>query len=507
MSKKVQEQNFIVSEEEALDYIGFEKEKKTMPKGIKKAIIISSIVVASLLVVTTAWYGISYNWRTGKKPVPSFLVNIGAFQGPSFRYYDGITVNGVDISGMSKSKAAKAIDKAQNDKRESYNITFISGNKTYTLNGKNLAFDVDSKKALEEAKEYCISIMKGKTEKAPKNFNADILIDKKKMSVTLENMKQMLHCDPIDATFEGLGPNGLVFVDHIDGIDVDDNSLADDIEMFIHTGATTGEITVTPAKTTPAKIKVESLKAKIQLIGTHTTTAGNTTNSNKNMKKAMEMCNGSVIAPGETWSFNARTGNSNLPSGGWVSSTVIIGGEYVQGYGGGICQASTTIYNAALYANMKIISRYNHAYPSSYAKVGLDATIDYPGKDLKLQNTSEYPMYMQCVMEGKKLTVNIYGCPDDSFDKITLTSYTTERVEGSHYRVAAQRHYWKNGEIFKTESLPSSRYTIKVEKPADPPAEEPDTPDTPDTPSEPDNPPAPPEDDDEGDTESQNSLF
>ncbi|MBE6728620.1 MAG: hypothetical protein E7568_00110 [Ruminococcaceae bacterium] len=477
------------------DYIGIEREKKPIPKWLKKSLIISGIVAGSLAVLITVLNVVSYDWRNGNKPLPSFIADIGLFQSADFRYFDGITVNGVDIGGLSEKKAAKVINKSQNSKRNEYTLSFKSGNKSYTLEGKDIVFDVDSTSALKEAKKYCVSVMRGEAIKHNKSFNANIKVDKKAMSTTFELMKQQLHCDPVDATFEGMDANGLVFVNHIDGIDVDEDSLSKDIETFLSRNQTSGQIIVTPAKTTPAKIKVESLKEKIQLIGTHSTTAGNVTNSNKNMKKAMEMCNGSVIAPGEIWSFNACTGDSNKPENGWVASTVIMGGEYVQGYGGGICQASTTIYNAALYANMKIVSRYNHAYPSSYAKVGLDATIDYPGKDLKLQNTSEYPIYMHCVMEGKKLTVNIYGCPDTSYEKITLTSYTTERVEGSHYIVAAQRHFWKDGKIFKTESLHSSRYKIKVDKeetttptptpaPTPTPTPEPDEPDTPDNPNE-----------------------
>jgi hypothetical protein len=105
--------------------------------------------------------------------------------------------------------------------------------------------------------------------------------------------------------------------------------------------------------------------------------------------------------------------------------------------------------------------RYNHTYPSTYAKVGFDATVDYPSKDLKLKNNSKYPVYLQCIMNGRKLTVNIYGCPDNTFDEITFESSTVRRVPGSHYDVVAYRILWKDGKAIKREQLISSRYSLK----------------------------------------------
>jgi hypothetical protein len=106
---------------------------------------------------------------------------------------------------------------------------------------------------------------------------------------------------------------------------------------------------------------------------------------------------------------------------------------------------------------MVIEERYCHQFQSSYVPAGRDATIDYPYLDLKLSNPTEYPMYMQCYMEGTELTVNIYGWDDPSFDTIEIESSVYGATEEG-YRASATRVYYLDGEEVGREELHSSWY-------------------------------------------------
>ena len=106
---------------------------------------------------------------------------------------------------------------------------------------------------------------------------------------------------------------------------------------------------------------------------------------------------------------------------------------------------------------MEIEERYCHQFQSSYVPAGRDATIDYPGLDLKLSNPTDYPMYMQCYMEGTQLTVNIYGWDDPSFDYIEIESYVHSATDEG-YRASAQRVYYLDDEEVGREDLPNSWY-------------------------------------------------
>lgn len=471
MSKKTVNPETVLDLDGGEGYITAEKEVKPsagvkgviakLGKGRLKNITIAGVsVIAALAVFFTAMHFVSAPWRSGDKPMPKFFAQIGMYQGLDFRYFDGISINGVDVGGMTKGQAKKAVNAAQDDNKDDYKITITAGEKSYVLDGKDIVFSVDCTDALAEAKEYCVSVMHGKALKNDKNFEAKVVIDNEKMAGVLTAIQNELHQEPVNATFKGVDATGIQFEKEKVGVNITTENLIADIEGFLAKGNTTGEIIATNNPTNP-EITVATLSEKIQLIGTFSTTSTASANSTFNMGKAMGLCDGSVIEPGATWSFNACTGNSNLASAGWKSARVISGGQFVNGYGGGICQASTTIYNAALRANLAIVMRYNHTYPSTYAKVGFDATVDYPSKDLKLQNNSKYPVYLQCIMDGRKLTVNIYGAPDNTFDEITFESSTTNRVAGSHYDVAAYRILWKDGMVVKREQLISSRYSLK----------------------------------------------
>ncbi len=452
---------YIVDEEEVKASGKIKTLIEKIGKGrLKKIAVICASIIAAVAVFFTVMHFVSAPWRSGDKPMPKFFAEIGMYQGFDFRYFDGVSINGVDVGGMTKGQAKKAVNAAQDDNKGDYKITITAGEKSYVLDGKDIAFSVDCTDALKEAKNYCVSVMHGKALKLDKNFEAKVVIDKEKMSGVLTAIQNELHQEPVNATFKGVDATGIQFEEEKVGVNITIENLVADIENFLAKGNTTGEIIATNNPTNP-EITVATLSEKIQLIGTFSTTSTASANSTFNMGKAMGLCDGSVIEPGATWSFNACTGNSNLPSAGWKSAKVISGGQFTEGYGGGICQASTTIYNAALRANLAIVMRYNHTYPSTYAKVGFDATVDYPSKDLKLQNNTKYPVYLQCIMDGRKLTVNIYGCPDNTFDEITFESSTLSRVPGSHYDVVAYRILWKDGKVIKREQLISSRYSLK----------------------------------------------
>ena len=124
----------------------------------------------------------------------------------------------------------------------------------------------------------------------------------------------------------------------------------------------------------------------------YTTNSTNTENGTHNMALSLAAANGTVLKPGEIFSFNETTGDTTTGALGYLPATGISNNKSVQVYGGGICQSSTTIYGAALRADMEIVTRYNHRWPSSYVPIGQDATVDYPSTDFQFKNSSDYPV-------------------------------------------------------------------------------------------------------------------
>lgn len=127
-----------------------------------------------------------------------------------------------------------------------------------------------------------------------------------------------------------------------------------------------------------------------------------------NLKLSCQAINGVVIMPGEIFGYNATLGE-RTPEKGYQLAAGYMGAEVVQSYGGGICQASSSLYYCALIADLEIIERHNHGYVSAYMPFGMDATVDWSGPDLKIRNNTEYPIRIEAYATGGTVVVTLVG--------------------------------------------------------------------------------------------------
>lgn len=131
-------------------------------------------------------------------------------------------------------------------------------------------------------------------------------------------------------------------------------------------------------------------------------------NRTTNIKIATDKINGTVIYPGEIFSFNETVGNRTNDAG-FKPATVYQAGKISEGIGGGICQVSTTLYNATMYANLMVIERKSHLFLPSYILGGRDATVADEYIDFKFKNTRKTPVKIVASANNGELEVKIYG--------------------------------------------------------------------------------------------------
>ncbi|TCP52124.1 VanW like protein [Tumebacillus sp. BK434] len=136
----------------------------------------------------------------------------------------------------------------------------------------------------------------------------------------------------------------------------------------------------------------------------------------KNIMLANGKLNGRILLPGEELSFNNTLGDSNDPAGGWQLATVIIGKKFEQGYGGGICQVSSTLYNSVLRAGLGIVERYTHSLPVGYVPPGQDATVSYPELDFRFVNSYEAPVKIEASIVEGMVVSKLYRLPAFQYD-------------------------------------------------------------------------------------------
>jgi vancomycin resistance protein YoaR len=166
-------------------------------------------------------------------------------------------------------------------------------------------------------------------------------------------------------------------------------------------------VTTQDAKRTTAQARALGITTRISR---YETIYGGDPNRIHNVQLVARLIDGKLIAPGATFSFNHATG-ARTASKGFLEAPVIINGEVTTGLGGGVCQVSTTVFNAAYEAGLKITERTNHALYISHYPQGRDATVDYPDVDLKFVNDTPHWLLLRTFVGSYSLVVDLYGAP------------------------------------------------------------------------------------------------
>ena len=163
------------------------------------------------------------------------------------------------------------------------------------------------------------------------------------------------------------------------------------------------------AEVTKAEVTAKDNENVTDLIGTYYTTFNNSDrNRNTNLVVGCNYINGTILAPGEVFSANIELG-SQTAAGGYKMAGVYNNGKVEQGMAGGVCQVTTTLYNAAIMAELEIVERHPHSMTVGYVPLGRDAAVAGNYKDLKFRNNTEYPIMIEAYASGGKLVMNIFG--------------------------------------------------------------------------------------------------
>ncbi|MEQ8201654.1 MAG: VanW family protein [Syntrophomonadaceae bacterium] len=202
-------------------------------------------------------------------------------------------------------------------------------------------------------------------------------------------------------------------------------------------------------------------------------------NRSHNLRKAAASINKKVLQPNAVFSFNETVGQRTMEKG-YLDAMVIVGNKFEPGLGGGICQVSSTLYNACLLAGLEIVERHNHNLAVAYVQVGRDATVNWGLQDLKFRNNTDRPIYIRSVTSGGQLLINIYGdtqykkrieissIVDKTLDFTTVTEVDNTLAPGQQvvnnkgqlgYVVRSFRtFYGQDGKIIKSEQLDTDTY-------------------------------------------------
>lgn len=235
------------------------------------------------------------------------------------------------------------------------------------------------------------------------------VVNTKATKIDLDAIYKAIYKDPVDAYYT---TNPYVVHPSTNGLDF--NISMEEAKKLISSPQEeyTIPLKITYPKVTTKQIGSEAFPDLLSQFTTSFTSSG--ANRATNVRLAAGKINGTVLMPGETFSYNQVVGKRTRAAG-FREGTAYFNGQVVQEVGGGICQVSSTLYDAVLYANLEIVERYNHGFNPGYVKAGLDATVSWGGPDFKFKNNRSYPIRIVCDSSGKKLRIYIYGLktPED----------------------------------------------------------------------------------------------
>lgn len=184
----------------------------------------------------------------------------------------------------------------------------------------------------------------------------------------------------------------------------------------------------------------------------------NASNKNRttNLILAANKINGTVLMPGETFSYNKIVGERTIEAG-YKEAPIYVEGRVEDGLGGGICQITTTLYNAVLYANLEVTERSNHQFIPSYAGASKDATVVYGAIDFKFKNNREYPIKITCSVSNGIANFKIFGLKTENDYEVQITSRITRTTKTAIYS-ESYKTLRKNGNVISTKIISKDTY-------------------------------------------------
>ena len=389
-------------------------------------------------------------------------------------YPDGARVGEVDVAGKNEADARKAVyEHYENALRDiSYTIHTSNGDRMLDAYALGLGYEISD--AMNDAF-------------SGKNGKLVLSMDEGKAKMSVDALCSEMKTEPVSASAEYDGAGGFTFTDGRDGEIPDAEDIMKKLEEAVKTG-NVAEIDAKMLKIAPKGKTRAELEAENTLIAEYTTRFDrsplNAENRVGNIKKAAGLVNGTVLSPGETFDTNAVLGDRNEENG-WFTAPGIVNGKYKQEYGGGVCQVSTTLYNAVLLADLKVNERTPHSIPVSYVDLGRDATISTGGPNLVFTNSSSCALTISAVVDeaDESITVRIFGKAPEGYARVEIYSeqtgiiypsdpeyvrdtslrmgeYVTDRSARNGKRAATYRIFYdENGNKIKTETVSRDTYT------------------------------------------------
>lgn len=381
--------------------------------------------------------------------------------------YEGIYVEGISIGGISKSEATSLLESTFDRKFKDKELKIYYEDKVaYKLPYDYFEFKTDYKKLVNKA--YSIAregTLKERyniieqMKKSAVHFSTSEWYNDDKVLSFIASIKDSFFVEPKDAVLKKT-VDSFGIEDEVIGKAIDIDKSVSAINKALAKGEDEVQLEVITTKPKVTRAYYEDVK---ELLGSFSTSFSSSQDArNNNLKVACQFINGTILAPNEVFSTNETIGPTDSEHG-YQAAPIIIGGILQKGYGGGVCQVSTTLYNAVLYAELEIVERKNHSLAVGYITKGRDATLANGYIDFKFKNNTEYPIYIESYTANNQIYMNIYGKETRDPDrKIDFETEVVNTIMPPPEKVTIDTSLTPDQEVVEKKAIVG--YTVKLYK-------------------------------------------
>lgn len=357
------------------------------------------------------------------------------------RYFTGVYVDQVHLGGLTREQATTALQSRMDTKLESYELGIVneSGQHVRTLSPQDVGLIYNLEKQLDDA--WMVARGGNLIEQMQEArrvrqetvvFDWTLSYDAQLLAQIVSDLAAQMDCEAVDAqaSFVPSSAQPFVFTDEQIGAKLDQKDLLTQLEERL-SSLSAERVTLSVNTQTPAVTRAQleanaSLRAMV-----YSDVPASKSNGCENIRLAVEAIGGVMIRPGEAFDFNAIVGKRTA-SAGYLEAEEVAYGEEVSGIGGGVCQVSTALYQAALTAGLKIVEQHPHVFPADYAPAGQDATVSDQGLNLVFENDTTYPVYLKMRFyeaqdDVMRIETTVFGAPLDAV--YSLESVIAQELE------------------------------------------------------------------------------
>jgi len=351
--------------------------------------------------------------------------------------YDGIYIDDISVGGKTVAEAREMVQAQINQKAQDIRLSVLVGESTTGFTGADLEITSDLEDILNQAtqlgREGTIQERYDYVQQLPQNpvkFTTTVSYSAAPLEQKIRAIANVYHVDPVEPAITAFTPTEeekFTYSEGKPGSMIDGDSLWLQVQEAVNSQRY-GTVIADMVAVEPQS-SVEDLKQYTQLITRFTSKMTKDSNRISNIKLACSSITGTILAPGQEFSYNTVVGKRTAEAG-YKEAGVIISGMSDVGLGGGVCQVSGTLFNAAVRANCQITERNKHSYVLGYLDAGTDATVDYDSKkDLRFVNTAETPIYLYMYTENLNVIAEIYGAALPNGQTIDIKTEVLSRTK------------------------------------------------------------------------------